>query len=256
MKVHVLVTADDPDFMRASTLFTETVRVGFPNAHLTVYDNASAVKGWYGRLKTVNDDLVVLDRRVHHADWIRDIVDTATEKTVIIDPDTMFWRDCEWFHFPVWAGYHIPAMWNEWAGCPSCARVHTSFLWIESPEKLRIGLRNAYPLANARKSDYRGFDPFHPTVVFSDGMPVFYDTCANLYQAIGADHFGAEHLACYDHVNSVGFRDEFLPLMENWVEFDKLHHIAETCPEKLKGLHMQIEQYYERCVRRLQDYVR
>lgn len=232
-----------------SALSLETVRVGFPTATIKVYLNAPSsevVSALYPKIIAAQAQMIYLNQ-VHHAEWLKDVINEHHDaaKLVILDGDCIFWRNCEWFEFnePI-AGYLVPKIWNEFTGCVSLARLHTSFLVIRPGQLMR-----SISLAYASYKEHPWFDVelIKPQIVFQDKKPVYLDTLCNLCQAIEYSTFEEQHMECYDHINSGSFYDD---IMERFSEksataFDAVHQAARSDFRKLRGLWREIDAYYK-----------
>lgn len=257
MHVHILVTIPRPELFKQCTLVFNTLRTGFPTADITVYDNAN--KEWPDILrlsKDVGANIANYPHRKHLADWIYEVVEAAedNEPTIILDADIIFWSNCEGFSFEqVIAGMYIPKIWNEWAQCESWKRIHTSFLWISSPIKLKEAIAKAYPLALKEKGDYCPVSPFHPRVMFVHGTPYFWDCCSVLFNMIACGRFEEKHLDYYDHINSASFYDEMLERVEDKEAFKIMHKQAVENPNSMKGFYKAVRNYYIRMQLKLDE---
>lgn len=249
MTVCTLITANDPATYANCTLTLDTIRVGFPTAELVVWFNdgtapdAVRCKKLGARAFASNR----VDNRIHHAKWIQTMLEMPppghTGPLVVVDPDMMFWENCEGFTFPgSIAGAYVPDHWNHWSDCAYRSRLHTSFLWINDPKALLAAIpRGSEP--------YLPFDPFHPVTTFDFGRATFYDTLAILCHALPKKEvclFGEEHMNCYDHINSASFYKQMLVKFEEpkRSEFARIHELARTNPKELRGLWRQTARYY------------
>lgn len=257
MKVVTLVTIHSPAVAKTGTLFLSTIRTGFPTAEIFVYDNAS-IEPYASDLLCGHDELNLrcirhFNRR-HHARWIEQMVHDHCGELIIIDPDVIFWSSCEEWKwpqtiFPI-GGFHIPDHWSEYANCLYASRLHTSFLWIKSTEVLRTEIAKKDLWPKCPIPDYFPQDLFMNQINYINGTPVFHDTCANLYHALGGWCFDETHLNCYDHLNC----GSFLPWVENRFKqkeaFREVHRLAIEDPQKLKGYWREIKNYYNELTQR------
>lgn len=259
--VTTLVTADDIDLLSSTLLFTKTVRVAFPTFELHVYDNNSACATEVERKSRDEAKCDLFQRarvRMHHADWINSMVLYAASKNhdplVIIDPDMIFWKNCEGWDFgSSLAGMFVPTMWNEWVSGISYSRLHTSFLWIK-PKTMVAELGKVHPFGPMPMSEYRDFNPTYPRVLYVQGTRYFYDTCSALYHAICGECFSDDHLTHYDHLNSAAFYHYVK--FEKDAEFRKIHQLAKEAPDKLRGLNFDIQKYYREMHKKGVDYAK
>ena len=285
--VHTLISIPKEEHYDACTLCLSSLRVGFPTAKIVVWVNDTGpvpfarvlndAEKCLGRSKNIaspdsrtpvfssvggNALIVPLEKKMHHAEWMRMVLSTAEDAgvpLVIVDPDCIFWENCENMQVPegtLLAGHRVPTMWNDFAHCRSVARIHTSFMVMPEPDRLMRVLRDVYPWCFKPAGEYCPCDPFSPAVRFYVGEPVFWDTCANLYQMlIGcADEsvydFGPDEFKRYDHLNSASFFDVMLERLPDKEGFAYVHRFLSK-PEdrhKLRGLTWDyVLKYYQAC---------
>ncbi len=208
MKPHCIIItcsrSSDELTLATSTLTFDTIRKGFPNAQITVIDNNSCPEA-FGviRKKAEKCGVSLLSRlelkRKTHAEVIeRTFKDYPNERLVLLDPDLIFWSSCEdWEFSQTLAGRFIPAHYNEYTKCMEVSRLHTSFLWINSVKQLYKDLEKTFKGTN---SQYSVVDLITPRVGFYANKPMFWDTLAGAYQAIGGEPFTEKHLEFFDHL--------------------------------------------------------
>lgn len=258
--VHILVSVTDKTQFENCTLVFPSVRTGFPKAEIHVDINvipgvvdkelfdSIAEKAFKGGVSTIR---AVAD--IHHAKWIEKTVAEHNDDRplVILDADTIFWNEVEQWKFPdstLLAGYYVPKIWNDFAKCISFPRIHTSFMWFPNVAKLREALKAAYPLAHEpRAGAYCPCDPFMPETRFVNGIPWFWDSCANLHSMLKrgqAYYFRDEELKSYDHLNSASFYEVMKSRMDDPRGFEATHKHAIHDKAELKNLWPFVENYY------------
>ena len=248
--IAVLVTVPHDNQIVENTLTLETLRVGFPNASVHVYSNNNTAKAnnVIDKLCQEHDYRVrhYHDKRMHHAKWIRNMVEINVGELTILDPDIIFYADCEDFDFPTSiAGRFVPVIWNEFAGAISYERLHTSFLMIKNCIELRQRIVSAYPFATSDTGQYSPVDPFMPSVKFHQGFPMFWDTCSMLFHMVGGSCFTEHHLKRYSHVNCCAFQEVMEERVEDKEAFKLQHQKArEKDFEWFKDFWMAEEKYY------------
>lgn len=231
--VKTLVTVNDLAHFDACTLCLKSFRVGWPTAEIEVTINGPGdiltSAEVMERLRYMAKDelahnaknalLTFSETRIHLADWIRQQTQHPYPGPLVIaDPDIVYWKSCEDWEFPesvLLAGYYNPRMWNDFAGCISVPRIHTSMMVFPDVQKLHWTIEALYPQASAPAGEYCPCDPFAPAVRFENGLPTYWDCCANLYnmlackdsRSIFLHHFGEKEKACFDHLNSASFHD-------------------------------------------------
>lgn len=204
--VLVLTYCRNRELLYGTTLVFKTLRVGFPNARVTVVDNASLpeVRGELAQLARENDCLFrqIDSPGVAHDTFIEERLKLAgsntseRRQTVFLDPDICLWRSCEDFEFDgLIAGVFVEAYDDPMLKCVTMPRLHSSFLWIPAAGQLMSKIRNI----QRRHFDFRPFS----TVSFKLGdVWIRYDTGASLYSAIPnqVSHFSEDHRDCFDHL--------------------------------------------------------
>jgi hypothetical protein len=255
-EVAILVTCDEQSFPVATMAF-DTIRVGFPTARIKVYGNDLTLamsEQVYDRFEAIQGltEWHSLYPKVTHADWIKGQVMSSDVETLwVVDGDSIFWKSCEEFKFehPL-AGFSLPAMWNEFAGCPSVQRAHTSHLTVR-PLELRAAIAKAdeaflkYPV-------YAEADYFSPRIVFANRQPHFYDSLAGLSHAVPWTPYSEAEMDCYDHVNSASFYKVMYERLAEREKFAALHETARTNPQALRGWWRTMNKYYAQCADRIQ----
>ena len=257
--VRILVSITDDNRFDAQTLCFDTVRTGFPTARICVDINGHpSHKRLLAQQKAEHAGCFVnqLIEVVHHADWIRNCVEghAPSQGTLVIcDADTLFWKSCEDWWFPsgtLLAGYRVPRIFNDFARCISVERIHTSMMVIPDAVMLTSLLKQIYRPAGEQCGEYCPCDPYMPAVRFINGEPIFWDSCANLYQMLskfpGATcGLGTGQFACFDHLNSASFYDVMAARMDDPSGFKFAHNELVKTPEKLRGLWPIINSYYQ-----------
>lgn len=250
MKVCILVTVPRPELLDNCTLVFKTLRVGFPTVQIDVFDNVNNSDVWNAlalRTKQVDGRFITCRERYHHGKWIQAILKRYDEPVVILDPDVILWENCENLQFArLYAGYYTPMIWNEFAKCISAPRIHTSFMWFNDPQRLLRDIKNRYPEAHDSTGAYSPCNPFMPDVKFLNGRPMFWDTCANLYNMIPGTHFDDDVLLKYDHVPSSSFYDVMKDRVSTPKGFEWLHKTAVTNPTMLRNMWPGVNDYYQR----------
>lgn len=223
-RVVTLVTVPSDEQLVENTLFFDTIRVGFPNAEIKVSvngDNSEETKNIVSkRCDDIHAEYDELSYQYHHGAWIHHEVVQASnrgsEGLVIVDPDTIWFDDCQGFDFPTLiAGRFVPVMWNEFAMAISYERLHTSFLWVRSCRELMDAIDTSYPPAKMPSGEYCPVNPFMPRVMFHQGFPMFWDSCSTLFNMVGGSIFTENELDRYAHVNSTAFHDIMMERVED-----------------------------------------
>lgn len=249
MKVVILVTVPRPELLMNCTLVFSSLRIGFPTWQVTVWDNdnTAAVSKYLQKVCKLVGAEYTRTPIIHHAQWIENQLNSHTKPFVIIDPDTLWWHECESLNFDsLYAGYYTPLIWNEFAQCISAPRIHTSFMWFNNPQRLMSAIEERYPNANNRWGEYCPTNPFMPSVKFINGAAMFWDTCANMYNMVKAQHFTQNELLRYDHVPSSAFFDVMKERVCDPQGFERLHEVARSHSNKLQNMWPGVKDYYDK----------
>ncbi len=254
MKVCILISIPDPKYFDNCTLVFKTLRVGFPTADVWVTINGIGAEDDQFRATQAAasggvNNILMAGERLHHADWIEATLKACSNKPgplIFLDGDVQFWSNCEdWKFTAPMAGYYVPEMFNDWAQCRSVPRLHTSLLWFSHPQQMLEDIRKLYPL----DGEYAPLNLFKPSVQYINGEPIFWDTCAGLYNAFGGAYFGPQHTACYDHLNSAGFVEEMVKRMggRTGEDFRLFHSFAPQSPNMVRDHSWPlVGKYYDR----------
>jgi len=200
-EVFLLTYCQDPEKLYGTLLFEKTLRVGFPNARVTIIDNASLpqvrpeIRAAAMRVEAYR--FFQIENEIGHSSFVGETVArTPAGPVVILDPDVAFWESVEgWSFGGLMAGRLIPELDDPFSRCVTAPRLHTSFLWI--PEV--ADLRAAIDKVRHRRSE---FSAFLPVVVPLNGSWKRFDTGAALYAAMPdrMTPFSEWELDAYDHL--------------------------------------------------------
>lgn len=231
INVFILTFCRNIELFYGTELVFKTLRVGFPNAKITVVDNAS-IPEVREKIESLAKESGCLFEQIpspgiQHHDFIQRTFRTvANDKTVngplvFLDPDICFWECCEDFSFDaLMAGYFFNKFYDYITKTITMPRVHTSFLWIPDASKLWYEILKI----KAQRFD---FEPFIPFSFNMDGTWYRYDTGASLFSAIPGKmvRFTERHLNCYDHLYAGS-------------HIDWLYHLYDAeCQEMLSIIH-------------------
>lgn len=247
MKVFILATARNPELLSYTTLVFNTIRVGFPSAEIFVQGNALpefALKAVMDKCKLSGCEFKNDLETIHH-DWINKLLSTQTEEFWICDTDMIFYNPVENYPlkgFPL-AGRRIPEFHDEFSGCLTRSRLHTSLLLVNPLEVKkrvevftnRVAQTPFTPISNL----------INPIVVPFKGKGVFYDTCSQLYHAVGGHQFSDDILDSYFHMNFGTISDIVLPRLNGSGEaMQKARNAIMENPSLGRGVWRHQEQYY------------
>ncbi len=144
INVFILTYCRNTELFYGTELIFKTLRVGFPNARITVVDNASIpeVRDEIELLAKENDCLFeqILEPGLKHHKFIQNTIrDIANDKSlkngplVFLDPDICFWDSCEDFSFDGLIAGRLLGSFNEIvAKTLTMTRKHASFMCFPS----------------------------------------------------------------------------------------------------------------------------
>lgn len=265
MRVYCLLTIPPGHSLKNCTLVLDTIRVGFPNAMIYFYVNGKHTKLLGTRKKALSLTASFSDiAPITHFKWIRQVLlknQDSDEPIAFVDGDMSFWGRVEDVDLvsPI-CGMYIPSHISDYSRSFYFDRLHTCFLFIRSPKEL-LHLASC---SNPRHGCHPQFKPYlvqdlvSPSYEHINGQPVYYDTCAKLYHAIGGYAFPNEVLDQFDHLNSASFYQAMLPEFtteEARNGFVLSHSLAENHPQGMPGLRKGQEIYYQERAIRLHDYL-
>ncbi|MBC7961412.1 MAG: hypothetical protein H7Y05_00540 [Steroidobacteraceae bacterium] len=215
MKIFTLTYCPTPDQLYGNLLALKTLRTGFPTAEINIIDNCSCPQALQ-QFKLLSDqhgyNLIEAARAVPHDEFISRVIGFSQEPCTIVDPDIIFWEDCESLLTPgipgvLMRGRLIPALAREAGRHAICAplihhsfmhaicapRIHPSFMVIPDPQRLHQCLLTAL---GAVTNPWRGKE------IMRHGAAVAYDTGARIYEALHHQFlpFSAGEMDRYDHL--------------------------------------------------------
>jgi hypothetical protein len=220
INVFILTFCRNLDLFYGTELIFKTLRIGFPNARVQVVDNASLpeTRAEIASLARQNDcSFQQLQAGIQHHDFLQNTLRAAAEdfnpdvSVVFLDPDICLWDSCEHFSFDGLAAGKLFARFHcSITHTITMPRLHTSFLWIQDPQRLMAYIRKL-------KIKYFDFDPFSPYSCKINDSWYRFDTGASLYAAIPErlSNFTEEHFRCYDHLFCGSHFDFLYPLYDD-----------------------------------------
>jgi hypothetical protein len=246
--VNILATCKNRELMPGTLLTFHTLRVGFPTALVTVYGNGlstEAEKAVRAAAAVAQCRYVPLRQEQHHDVWIAGLLATASGPFWVCDTDVVFHGAVEGWDWTAkqvaCAGRFEPQFLEEWTGYLKSSRLHTSLLWLNAP------------LIHQRRIEFAArFRPGFPgepliewvrqALVFRFGRPMLFDTCAQLYHALGGVAFDEGQNAQFDHLHCATYADK----VKLSVNLRAAHELIYQDPTRARGMQQQQAEYYER----------
>ena len=241
--VYVITYCRSLDLFYGSSLFIETIRVGFPGAHIKVIDNGSipiAALRLKDLANKIDAEFMQISERPHW-ELVQELLMTAKRPFAIVDPDVIFWKKMDDAD-AVLSGRLIPSFMDPFSDCITHERLHTSLLKVADPPYLQSHI---YSLAQTR-FEWRLFQPLMLEV---DGKWTRYDTAAVLYASIKSicKPLGKKELDSYDHLFCGSHLDQVSPKMGAFGDaFLGVHREASRGNlSVLKGIWQVQEEFFE-----------
>lgn len=256
--VHILATCRKKELLDYTTLVFKTLRTGFPTFDVHVYlntiteDSVSREVEEIVKAKALEAKCTVSIRNTIHHEWISELISCNNEPFIICDTDMVFWDKMEavfnnlFQHYECTiAGRYIPSFVDEFSGCLTMPRIHTSLMYI-NPEMYRKKFQEYYKdVVRTRFTPIKSL--IYPSVIPLNGRPTFYDTTALLYQMLGDNgvyRFDPRDLDCYDHFNFGTISDIVLPRLSDGTSWGLLRELCLKDISQLKGCWKQQDKYY------------
>ena len=239
MKVFILTTHHEIDPLFGSTCVFNSLRVGFPNAEIIVFDNASDCGAQEIKAQAHKNDcrFIPYYARIGHHEFIQRRIEENDGPICFVDPDVIFYKEVE--NYTVIgdiAGRFCPSFYNEVVQAQEAARLHTSLLFIKDTKALKEKLNSLH-----QRHNYP-FNPYAPFIIYAHGQRYFYDTCANLCHAIAnRQSFDEEMLDRYTHLVSGSMLDHVSNKMKHGARLRYLHRLAKENPELVRGLWRELD---------------
>jgi hypothetical protein len=245
--VQILATVRKPELLKAALLVFRTLRIGFPKAQVKVWGNgltpvyAAAV---VEAAQTCGATYADLDLTSHDR-WVEELIRTEFDPFWICDTDIVFFEAVEEFvhSSALMAGRYEPEFWEPWTDTIKVARLHTCVLYL-NPGELRSAMRQwicqlPEPWRNSAEYPFirQHFIPRHTQ------LPMFYDTCAGLHQALGGERFTPKQNAAFEHLHCATYADQLEG--DFGVDMRAMHAEVYRRPAAARGLHLQQQRWYD-----------
>jgi len=245
--VHILATCLNPALLDTTLLVFKTLRTGFPNANVKVWDNALTIEqSAYARsaFGPLGCEEITLPRRIAHDAWIARLLDRSTSPFWVLDTDIVFFEMApEPSPLDFLFGRFEPAFLEPWTKTNRVARLHTALLFMD-PQAILTRIHQW-----ASRWHPKGF-PFSPHFEMVqqqfvpqgvDRPPLFYDTCAGLYQAIGGTPFTESQNHTFEHLHCGTYSDRIEKALP---EAGRARVAVFSDIANARGLHNSQEEYY------------
>jgi len=236
MNVAIITYCETSVVPRPASLTFETLRVGYPTAAVTVFDNSShpEARNVFKKLSNcIGADYVQIEPERPHYHILWSLIECATGRLVILDPDLVFWKDCELADFgdALLAGRRLPKFYCPLTHTLTSSRIHTSHLIVPDCQLL---------VENVRTSSME-WHPFRPFQYYCAPTWKREDTGSQLCKLLGrkAKRFDNEFLDRYDHLFCGTHFQHVMPYLEKSsldVFVDGYRNLASNDISALRGV--------------------
>lgn len=262
--VHILATVRKLELLRAATLVFDTLRVGFPSAGVCVWGNglerqaAVEVRRAAERVGCSFHNLP----GTSHDGWVESLVERSLEPFWICDTDVVFFGEVQSPESKVqspeclFAGRFEPEFMEEWTGTRKMERLHTAVMWLDAP-RLRSAMREwiyQFPEPWRCSAEF----PFirQHFIPVRGQTPVFYDTCAGLWHALGPPKgraFTEAENDCFEHLHCGTYLDLVAPHLQGMTNMARAHAAVWENPQLARGIRAGQDKYYAKRSPKLRD---
>lgn len=248
--VHILVTVRNPALLPMALLVFKTLRVGFPTAPVHVYSNGLGAKenlALTEAAQNIGANLTWL-RPTSHDLWVESLLQRERSPFWICDPDMVFFDNVEKL-FPAnpaikLAGRFEPGFAEEWTHSWHVERLHTCLMYLD-PAALRteqiIWLERHVPKIFPWAETHFVRQHFIPR---ARQMPLFYDTCAGLYHALGGTAFDEPLNEAFEHLHCGSYSD-LIGKCESLADLPAVHAAVLADINNARGLRQAQDNYYQ-----------
>lgn len=241
-KVVIITFCRKPELFYGSSLIFESIRVGFPDAQILVVDNGSIPESLLG-IKDLTESLgghfLPLKSPVPHASIIKNLILTAQEPLVILDPDIVFWDRTDEVSSGLMDGRLIPTFNDPYTDTLTKERLHTSFLKVNAPKDIQR-------IYKGIKEKYFDWNPFDPAMFQEEDKKwIRYDTLSMLYATLKGECsiFNEEDLNAYDHLFCGSHIDLVASFLPSWAH--EMHEeVKKGNVETLRGAWKKQEEFF------------
>jgi hypothetical protein len=243
-KIFILTYCKDIKTLYGNLLTFKTVRTGFKDAEIIVYDNNSideARKEIRLAAATVGAKYIQYTRDVSHHDFIKHQIEKNQDcyRIIFLHPDLVFWDSFDDFNSDaLLVGRKIPNFYDVRSGRKYFGSLHTSFLIVNNPKKL---VEKTQQIQNT----YTDVIFYRPYSFIFNGEWYRYDTTSSLYSMIEKDceQFTERELDKYDHLIS-GTHLDFITGNDENHPVAIIHKMAIEDINNIKGIWRKQEQLF------------
>ena len=246
--VHILATVRNPALLQGALLVFKTLRLGFPRSHVQVRGNHLETFAEQEVQRAARDAGAEYSngQRVSHDAWIDNMLRWQDKPFWVCDTDLVFFECVE--NFPrddtvFLLGRLEPDFAEEWTRAIHVERLHTCLMYCD-PAQIRRLTRTwmgRFPSLWHTGEMNLVRQQFLPR----KGLPpLFYDTCAGLWQAFGGTPFTQEQNRAFEHLHCATYADLVSPHL-SLPDLAKLHKQIYADPQQARGIQNEQMKYYQ-----------
>lgn len=248
INVYILAAVRNPALLEAALLVFKTVRIGFPTADVHIFGNALETFALQ-ELKRASERVgasFANGPRVTHDQWIEEMLQGQTGPFWICDTDLVFFDKVEsWFgekETAIFAGRLEPEFHEEWTRTCHVERLHPALMWFNTPlvrQAMRSWMGGIPSLWHSAQMNLvrQQFIPVQAE------EPLFYDTAAGLWHAVGGRPFTAEQNEAFEHLHCATYSD--LVNAPGLKDLVTVHKQIFANPALARGMQREQAKYYE-----------
>ena len=204
INVYTLLYARTEEDVAGNTLFFSTVKKGFPNSNIHVFDNNNSAQLqaiFSEKTEDIGGVFSSLEKEVYHHAFIANLIELNSEPFYLIDPDTIWFDSMQTDFDSAIAGRLIPGFYEEFNQANLFPRIHTSCIYINPKEFKNLA-------ASVKQSSSNLIDPYsfcwediwYKFDTFSKFYCAFSGHCKNFSES---ENNKFAHLFCGTHISSV-----------------------------------------------------
>ena len=243
-KIFILTYCKDIKTLYGNLLTFKTVRKGFKDEEIIVYDNNSLVevrKEFRNAAQSIGAKYIQYSRDVAHHDFIKHQIENNQDcsRIIFLDPDLVFWDSFDDFKSDaLLVGRKIPSFYDKPNDKKYLGFLHTSFLIINNPKKLVEKTKQI-------KDIYNDVIFYRPYSFVLNGEWYHFDTTSSLYSIIKdeCESFTEKELDKYDHLISGTHLDYTTRNVVNH-PISIIHKLAIEDINNIKGIWRKQEELY------------
>ena len=240
--VFIITRCIDLSCRKSATLVFNTIRVGFPTFKV--------ICAYLGDFKEVEDEIIdkcaknniefTTPRLETNNQVIEMLVNITNADFIVLDSDVVFHKNLEWYKpNKSLSGRYIPRQYESFLDVEVMDRLHTSLMYFTNIPEIREKIKSSFDQKCGGR--FTPYNVFNPIILKHNGISIFYDSCCNLYHALGGEAFDSKVLECYDHLFCGSFYGEVQKEKPN---LDKFFDSVFSDNKVIKGYYKKQNKYW------------